>query len=130
MTTGGYFKVYREAYDKVFSQGPDIWAVFSWMLFQVRWRDGRLKAGQVATTLGEIERDCGLPRHKVRKAVDWLEGNGTVSIERKIGRGKGITITMTNWSHYQNALVAKPKKAEPKRGGMRVYDPDDPRPRD
>ena len=109
MKGGGYFRVYRDAYEKIFSKGPAVWAAFSWLLFQAEWREGS-DAGRVSATVAEIAKDCQLSRAQARRALEWLAANETIAVESRIGRGLGVTITLNNWSYYQRPQLDKSVK--------------------
>lgn len=97
--SGGYLKLHRAAFRKVYPQGMAVWGTFTWLLGMAQWRPGGgLRPGQVLCTVSGICGDSGLSRQQVRTALEKLERDER--IVRTSMKGKTL-VTLLNWSIYQ-----------------------------
>lgn len=86
--------------------------VFLWLLMKAQFHESyfggvKIKRGQVATTLQNIEKSNSLSRQEVRTAISNLKSTNAITINRC---SKFLIITISNYDEYQNPTITATTK--------------------
>lgn len=81
--------------------------VFMWLLMKAQFHESyfcgqKIKRGQVATTLENIEKSNSLTRQEVRTAISNLKSTNAITVKRC---SKFTIITIVNYDEYQNPTI-------------------------
>ena len=108
----GYVLVDRNMCDWKWWHKHNTVIVFLWLLMKAQFHESyfcghKIKRGQVATTLENIEKSNSLSRQEVRTAIFNLKTTNAITITRC---SKFNIITIVNYDEYQNLTITPTKK--------------------
>ena len=106
--TNGWIKLHRTLLDKAIFMNPHALQVFLYCLMKATYKDMKLavgnrviylKPGQLLYGRKRVSQRLGMGEGKLRGVMDYLEQNGTITIER---HSQYSIVTIVNWEQYQN----------------------------
>jgi len=105
--TSGWFKVWREAWDKDLSRNVYLWALWHALLHMAHWKESqiiwngkqrKLPAGSVVFGIKEIAEKWGCSQRTISKWLHYLHDTQRIVLETC---ARGTLVTICNWEAYQ-----------------------------
>lgn len=106
--TGGWFKSYRQAWDKDLSQNIYLWALWNALLHMATWKETQIiwngkqrtiPAGSVVFGISELADKWECSRQTIWKWLHYLQGSDRIAVESCT---RGTLVSICNWEVYQN----------------------------
>ena len=121
----GYILLDRNILDWQWWQKHNTLIVFLWLLMKAQFHDStfcgvKIKRGQVATTLSNIEQPNKMTRQEVRTAISNLKSTNAITIKRY---SKFLVITIVNYEEYQDLTIKTTRKQHSSNNHLTIIQP-------
>lgn len=106
--TSGWYKSYREAWEKDLSSNIFLWGIWNALLHMATWKESQLidagkqrilPPGTVVLGLREMSEKWECSVSTIWKWLHYLRDTGRITLET---RTRGTIVTLCNWELYQN----------------------------